>query len=265
MTTPLLSIATANYGSPLWIELFIKSVRRFTTIEHELVVIDNGSGPGDLVWLRAQRDIRLIENPDNSGLSGGAMDQITELADGRYICFMDSDAHFQREGWENDVLALYHKDPQTRLVCKEGPISIGRPVHPPLFFYERDFFREHGLSFRYQKGVPHSTDVAQKVYWDILDLGYKVELFKRGDHIYGPAVAGIDGQLGGNEIWFGGKPTIYHHFYGSRLRHLGENKWRWEAYYRLGDEKEAVHEARTAALFREPLVKRILSEEGRHG
>ena len=36
-------------------------------IEHELIVIDNGSGDDSVSYLRMVSDIRLIENPTNLG------------------------------------------------------------------------------------------------------------------------------------------------------------------------------------------------------
>jgi glycosyltransferase involved in cell wall biosynthesis len=255
---PNISIVTATINTPKWAELLIKSIRKFTVIDHEIIVIDNGSSPENLAWLRKQKDIRLIENKQNN-FHGGAMDQGTELAKGRYICHMDNDSHFQRLGWDEDMIALYHKDPLTRLVCKNGPIHIGRPVHPPIFFYEKDFILSNGLSFKYIRGDPKAIDTAQKVYWDILNLGYKVELFSRGAFFY-PGT-------GGNQIWINDRPTIYHHYNGSRFQEdrspddplppRTNNRGAWGGW--IGDEEERKeHLARTAILFNQPLVMEIL-------
>jgi glycosyltransferase involved in cell wall biosynthesis len=252
----MISIVTATYNSLPWIELFIKSIRRFTNIGHEIIVIDNGSGPESLTWLRTQKDIHLFISDVDFDSPGAAMDRGTELAHGEYICFLDSDAHIQRIGWDKDIIDIYNGNPKTRLFCKAGPMNIGRPVHPPIFFYEKSFFREHGLSFRYQKGVEGSTDTAQKTYWDILQLGYNVERINRGKVFYGLETSKGDFAC---EIWINGQPTIYHHNYGSRLRLCGDNKWKWECYYDIPAERKAIHESRTAALFNEPLVKDILA------
>jgi len=247
---PELSIVSIVHDSPLWIELCIKSIRRFTQSDHELIIIDNGSSPENLWWLREQSDIWLIENGDNSRSHGGGMDQAIEVAEGRHVCIIDSDAHVQRRGWETDLLTLYASDPLNRLLCKTGPIGIGRPLAPPVFLVERDFIREHHLTFRHQKGDSKSTDTAQKVYWDILELGYKVQFINRGAHIYDPAVDG-------DEVWVAGKPTIYHHHYGTRIKHTGDNAWKWTG-WTLPEADIKRHEARTALLFNQPLVRDIL-------
>jgi len=248
---PLISIVTAVTDSPIWVELLIKSIRLFTDIKHEIIVIDNCSLPENLIWLKKQKDIRLISNTVNLG-HGGAMDQGTELANGDYVCHMDSDSHFQRSGWDKDIIALYKEDPLTRLVCKGGPIHIGRPVHPPIFFYESDFILDNKLSFKHLKGVPKSTDTAQKTYWDILDLGFKVKLFARGPQVYT--------LVGGDEIWINNKPTMYHHHYGTRLRYHGNNNWKWHG-WKLPQSEITRHEKRTVGLFKQPQVKQIMKGE----
>lgn len=245
-----LSIVVGHLNTPIWAELLIKSIRRYTMMDYELIVIDDCSAPENLDWLSRQEDIRLVVNKEQA-FHGGVMDQGVRLARGEFVCHVDVDSHFQRKGWEADVLALYRKDPLTRLVCKAGPIEIGRPVHPPIFLHERKFIIENGLSFRYQKGVDKSTDTAQKTYWDILGLGFKVELFGKGASIYRDA--------GGDEIWFGKKPTIYHHHYGTHLKRIGPNAWKWDGWKR-DDGYIKRHEDRTAALFREPLVKSIMGD-----
>jgi len=253
VSDPLISIIAVNFNSPPWIELCVKSIRRFTAVPYELIVVDNHDDVEALEWLRAQSDIRLIENPEGVNSPGGAMDQATQAARGRYVCYIDSDAHFQRAGWEREVLALYNKDPLTRLVCMGyKPLHPLRPVEPPLFFYERDFFVEHGLTFRHDKVHPLGTDTAQKTYWDVLELGYKVELFQPGPLVYGPIIRG-------DEIWLGGEPTIYHFRCGSRLRYAN-GEWKWQAYYRPSKESEDEHIARAKALFQVPLVQSILLE-----
>ena len=256
---PMISIVTATINTPKWAELLIKSIRKFTTIEHEIIVIDNASSAINLIWLREQKDIRLVENKENN-FHGGAMDQGTELALGRYVCFMDADSHFQRHGWDKDMLEIYHSDSLIRLIAKGGPIDMGKPLHPPMFFYEKEFILKNKLSFRYMPGIPKSTDTAQKVYWDILDLGYKVKIISRFVHIY-------DQKVGGDEIWINGKPTMYHHHCGSRLQELRSsddplpprkpNRGAWGGW--IGDEEERKkYLERTALLFEQPLVKEIM-------
>lgn len=235
-----LTVATANIDSPEWAELFIQSVRKMTCSKHEIVVIDNGSIDCNLKWLREQRDIRLVELPENFG-HGAAMDLATRIALGKYMCFLDVDAHVQRIGWDTDLIALYRSDPAIRLIGCMGPEH--KPLHPPLFFYEPRFIREHGISFRYFPGI--STDTAQKAYWDVLSLGFKVHRLEKCQKIYDSI---------GDEIDICRRPSVFHMWYGTRFCENNVNRIKLELDgYSLGE-----HLRNKKALFDEPLVKAIL-------
>lgn len=238
---PTVSIIAASIDSPDWAELLVKSVRKFTAVDYEIIIIDNGSLPENLEWLRKQKDIRLIEMRMNAG-HGAALDTGLSLASSRYVCSIDIDAHFQRPEWVRDLIGLYHSRPGIRLVGCRGPEH--KPLKPPLFFFERQFFLENRLSFRYVPGV--STDTAQKIYWDILDLGLEVERLVPEMHVYG---------CEGDEFWVDGLPTFYHSWYGTRFneRHPQRRKDELDG-YKLKD-----YLANKAKLFNECLVKEILA------
>ena len=243
---PELSIISVAVESPEWAELLIKSIRKYTILPHEIIIIDNGSQEDNLATLRQmakQGWIKLVENGENRG-HGGAIDQGVVLACGRYVCVTDIDSHFQREGWDADLLALYQANPQTRLIGMLGPDH--KPLHPPLFFFERDFILDNKLTFRYMPGVEGSTDTAQKVYWDILGLGFHVERLPKGPKIYG--------DTSGDEIWIGGKPTLYHHWNGTRFLENRKGGTKQE----LDGIKLEDHLIGKAKLFQQPLVQEIL-------
>ncbi len=240
---PTLSIVAANINSPEWAELLVQSLRRFTKVEHEIIIIDNGSLERNLEWLRAQPDIVLVEAGTNLG-HGGAMDMGTLIAKGRYVCVLDIDAHVQRAGWDTDLIALYNADPKTRLIGCIGPSH--KPLHPPLFFYERAFIIDNGLSFAYQPDVdPRSTDTAQLVYWQILDLGFKVERLEKGTKVYPGFI--------GDEIIVAGQPTAAHMWYGVRFQENTPHPKLELDGYKLED-----HLKNKALLFSQPAVKDIL-------
>lgn len=243
---PELSIIAANVNSPEWAELFVKSIRKFTMIPYETIIVDNGSNESNLAWLRRQPDIVLIENGENRG-HGVAMDQGTLRASGEYVCVLDIDAHVQHGGWANDLIGLYRADPLTKLVGCIGPTH--KPLHPPLFFFERAFILTNDLSFAYQpKKDSRSTDTAQLVYWQILDLGYKVERLEKGAKVYEGFV--------GDEIWIAGRPSIAHMWYGTRFQENSPSPKLELDGYKLAD-----HLKNKQRLFDQPLVKNILGEK----
>lgn len=251
---PLVSVVAVNCDTPDWIRLFVLSVRAFTQdVEHEIVVVDNGSLPKNKAWLKAQPDVRLIELPSIELYHGGGMDIGTRQARGQYVCILDSDAHVQRPGWARDLIALYQANPKTRLIGCVGPEH--KPLHPPLFFFERDFFVEHGISWRYlpDPAIPTQTDTAQQAYWDVLALGYEVVRLEKGSKHY-------QNTSWYDQIWLGDPPapTIAHFWMGTRFQE--HNSHRTKAIIdgiSLGE-----HLSRKAAFFSEPEIQKILALDG---
>jgi hypothetical protein len=128
---------------------------------------------------------------------------------------------------------------------------VQKPLHPPLFFFERRFIRKHNLSFAYRPELdPRSTDTAQRIYWQILDLGYKINRLEKGKKIYPDCI--------GDEIWIGDKPTIYHHWYGTRFRENTDNPQPELDGYVLRE-----HLENKARVFAQPLVREILGNDGK--
>jgi len=240
-----LSIIAVGIDSPEWAELLIKSIRKFTTLSHEILIIDNNSLSQNLCWLRKQTDIRLIENEINRG-HGAAMDQATLLARGKYCCVLDIDSHIQRKGWETDLLNLYKENRKTRLIGCTGPEH--KPLHPPLFFYNRQFVLDNCISFLHIPGI--STDTAQKAYWDIKALGFKVVRLSPSKKIY---------NCKGDQFWLNEKATFWHSWYGTRFCHNHPIKRRRSVDGRRIEEFLANQKR----LFREQRVKNIMNHRQR--
>jgi len=238
---PSLSIISANVDSPEWVKLLVKSIRKFTTdMEHEIIIVDNNSMSQNLSWLKEQGDIKLVLLDKNYG-HGEAIDLGTGHARHEFICALDVDAHVQREGWANDLIDLYNESKKIKFIGCKGPEH--KPLKPPLFFYEKSFIVDNALSFKHIPGI--SSDTAQKLYHDIVNLGFSVERISPGCKIY---------KCYGDEFYVDEKPTFYHHWYGTRFcENRPERKKEELDGYRIED-----YLANKAKLFEEPLVKEIL-------
>ena len=237
---PELSIISVNIDSPDWAKLLIMSIRKFTSMDYEIIFIDNNSLFKNLVWIEAQEDVKLMKMSTNIG-HGAGMDFGTTVADSKYVCVLDIDSHIMHRGWERDLFKLYDSDPKIKMIGCVGPEH--KPLHPPLFFYEKEFILNNGISFKHVP--PLSTDTAQKSYWDIKALGFKVHRLVKGKKRY---------NCIGDEIEIAGKPTIYHHWYGTRfcennphLKKLELDGVSIHEYFKTKDE-----------LFNQSLVKNIL-------
>lgn len=239
---PLLTVASANINSPEWAELLVKSIIKFSSVPTEILIIDNASLAQNLKWLEKQKGIKLIKLSKNIG-HGNAMDLATTLAVSPYICFLDIDSFVQRKAWDTDLIDMYDADKRVKLIGVRGPEH--KPLHPPLFFYEKRFITENNIMFKYLPRV--STDTAQKAYWDIINLGFKVERLEKGVKVYPDCI--------GDEIYLADKPTFFHSWYGTRFNENDPKKTKSE----LDGYKLIDYLAEKKRVFKQPQVKKILS------
>jgi glycosyltransferase involved in cell wall biosynthesis len=237
----VISIVTVSFNCRDWIELLVKSVRKFTAVPHELLVVDNGSLDESGLWLAAQPDVRLFPLTHNIG-HGSGLDYGIARAKYKYALVLDADAHLQREGWEADFLSLYESNPQTRLIAAGGgsrEIDANKPIHACFQFFEREFFLDNKMSF-----VPGQYDVGRKNYYDVINLGFDVERIFAGAKYYPDAY--------GDEYYLAGKPTIYHMWYSSRMSRIPDGG-KVDNYLKSDYEKNKAH------IFSRDFVRGILS------
>lgn len=107
MQTPFFSIITPVYNSIPYLEETIKSVRTQTWTDFEHILIDDGSSDGSVEMIKryAQEDsrVRLILSDKNGGVSN-ARNLGLSAAEGKYVCFLDSDDY-----WESEKLEAQQK------------------------------------------------------------------------------------------------------------------------------------------------------------
>ncbi len=237
----MISIVTVSFNCRDWIELLVKSVRKFTAVPYELIVVDNGSRDGSGLWLATQSDVRLCPLTYNIG-HGAGLDYGIKRAVFKYVLVLDADAHLQRSGWEGDFLSLYEQNPKTRLIAAGGSeraIDSNKPIHACFQFFEREFFLDNHLSF-----VPGQYDVGRKNYYDVMGLGYNVERVFAGAKFYPDSY--------GDEYYFGGQPTLYHHWYSSRMSRVPADG-------KVDNYLKSDYERNKAHVFGMDLVRGILS------
>lgn len=109
----LLSIVSGTFNRLQYLKLMIASVRRQLPrgLLYEFVIIDGGSVDGTLDYLRAQPDVRLIEDGQLTGAIS-AFSRGAEAASGEYVVLANDDVIFK----PNSILAaLQHLE--THLSC----------------------------------------------------------------------------------------------------------------------------------------------------
>jgi glycosyltransferase involved in cell wall biosynthesis len=99
----MLSVIIPQYQTEHWIRLCLRSLRKYTRGEAQVIVVDNGSGDESSAYLRGVRWFELVEN--TSGSTGSraqweAFDLGVRRAAGEWLCFFHSDTIVLRPGWD---------------------------------------------------------------------------------------------------------------------------------------------------------------------
>jgi len=94
MTNIDVSFITINYNSSDYTIELIKSIQKFTTIEYEIIIVDNASQEEDFKNIEAFvvgfGNIKLIKNRINTGFASGNMLGVND-AGGEYYFFINND------------------------------------------------------------------------------------------------------------------------------------------------------------------------------
>lgn len=114
----LTSIVIVTHNQLDYTRLCLDSIRFRTDEPYELIVVDNGSTDGTVDYLRAGRDVRWIENPDNRGFPA-AVNQGLAIAQGEQVLLLNNDT-VVTTGWLGRLLDALRSDPRHGLV---GPVS----------------------------------------------------------------------------------------------------------------------------------------------
>ncbi len=111
---PALTIAMVSLDCRRVVEDCLQSLRQSTFRDYEIIVADNGSVDGTLEYLRAQPDVRLIENGTNAGFTKGT-NQGIKAGSGRYILWLNTDTILRPDSLEK-LVAFLEAHPRAGIV-----------------------------------------------------------------------------------------------------------------------------------------------------
>lgn len=126
MTEPVLSIVTGTYNRLAHLQAMVASARvafPSSAIPYEFVIVDGGSEDGTLDYLRAQGDVRLIEDGELLGAIS-AFTRGAEVARGKYVLLANDDITFHPESIAR-ALAFLEDNPGSGAVA----FADNRPVN----------------------------------------------------------------------------------------------------------------------------------------
>lgn len=198
----MISIITVNFNNVDFINLQIRSVKKYTTENYEHIVFDNSTN--EIAELKNNPDITYYHSSENVGHGNGLNFAINQIARSNEILVLDSDAHILNSGWEEQCrLALEGKD---LLAARGGEL---KPIRPCTMFFNREIIKKYNLDFAPQPCKDLYIDCGVYNYFKILHDGGKVGYIEMDKNIYK--------DVWGDCYYLNSKPYFYHNWYGSRF------------------------------------------------
>ncbi|HEY5699473.1 MAG TPA: glycosyltransferase [Acidimicrobiales bacterium] len=209
--SPTLSVVVLAWGNLAHTQRCVESVRRHTDVDHELIVIDNGSGPDAADYARLAAD-RAVLNPENLGFSRG-MNQGLEVARGEYVAFCNNDIVLPPT-WASKLVETASTRPRAGIVVPAvtaagNPVSVRAkpgddvitlaPFSPPpsgvVYLMRCDVIRAlEGWSEHYPVASGEDVDLAFKVWVNDLDIVVDERVLV--DHVGKASAARLDDWQG---------------------------------------------------------------------
>ncbi len=115
---PIASIIIPVFNQLDYTKLAIESIKKYTHIPYELIIIDNASTDGTFQYLSTLQDIKLIRNPENYGFPK-AVNQGIVHAEGDYIVVLNNDVIVTNK-WLERLIEHLKEDNSIGII---GPLS----------------------------------------------------------------------------------------------------------------------------------------------
>lgn len=124
----LVSIVTLSWNAPTFTKIALDSIRAQTPEPYEVIVVDNGSKPETLEFLRSIDDphVRVIYNEKNLGFGRGNNIGLAH-ARGEYVVILNNDV-VVTEGWLDGLLAPFDRIPWLGVTAPRSNVIAGDQV-----------------------------------------------------------------------------------------------------------------------------------------
>lgn len=200
-----LSIIIPHYRTEQYIKLCLRSLRKYSKSNLEVIVVDNGSDDGSIDYLNTVSWINLVVNPTRSlGSRAHAegLDLGVKRATGEWLCFFHSDTIVLKPGWDDYLIQKMKTSQAMGLSTLERDLNIFEPYSEKCkrrlkelrksltswffkgkgnqkimsfcFFIRRDIFLNTGFSFSIS-----NADVVSDLYRDKIKGKYPFLLLHR--------------------------------------------------------------------------------------
>lgn len=121
------SIIILTHNQLIITQQCLESIRKHTSEDYELILVDNGSTDGTVEYLQNQADIRTVCNSTNFGFAKGC-NQGVEIATGDSMLFLNNDT-VVTSNWLGNMLSLLHSSSKIGMI---GPVSNNVSGHQKI-------------------------------------------------------------------------------------------------------------------------------------
>lgn len=132
---PLISVVMLNWNGLTDTKTCIATLRKNTYPNFEIIIVDNGSKDGSKEWLKSQKDIIVVDLPENLGVTGGH-NKGYEAAKGEFIANLNNDTVVDKD-W---LWALYRPMVKDEKIAVVGGKAYEWDDNNPKYDETNDFF-----------------------------------------------------------------------------------------------------------------------------
>ncbi len=201
---PKVSVIVLTFNNLVLTKACIQSLKNFTAYPNwELLVVDNASSDDTVDYLKGcEREIpnmRLIENADNLGFSGGNNIGLRE-ATGDYLVILNNDI-YTTEGWLGGLIRHLERDDQlgivgavTNMCGNEAQIDIEYMNMDDMQKNAREYTSSHARKLLYVDTVAFFCVAFRRRLFDEiggLDESFKIGYFEDDDYCRRARLAGF--------------------------------------------------------------------------
>lgn len=199
----MISYVVVNYNSYDFLNLLLKSISKFSSIDHEVIVIDNSF---EKKTLEVNSNVFFYYQNYNIGHGEGLNLGITK-ATKKYILLLDVDCHFLYPNF--DKLLICQKEDIITV-----PGTIKKPIRPAFLFSKKELIENYdfnsSLNYKGNRITPDGYDVGILAYYKMLEENRTFFWMNKKKNRYK--------TLNGEEYCINDISIVYHHWHGSHLK-----------------------------------------------
>lgn len=211
------SIMIPTWNNLAFLKLCVRSIRQYSSVEHEILVHVNEGSDGTLEWVKSE-NIKHTHSEKNSGICMG-LNQLGALATADWLVYLNDDM-FCCPGWDNALIDVIQREKTDFLMLSSLVIEPSDTNNKRVILNDcgstSDTFDERKLLASYKNevcddtlGVSYQPTIVSRRLWHLVG-GYSIE--------FSPGMASDDDFLA--KLWVAGC-RHYQIVQASRVYHFG--------------------------------------------